>query len=313
MRALSGILRRPGQRTAVKPQTIKRGKGETALPYAMIAPLLVFIGALALYPTIKTAYGAFVHNDALDPPTHFAGFANFQDVFNNAQVRGALENTGIYVIFGVVMSVALGVYFGLLLQRNFRGRGVVLALMVLPWALPGVVEGVIWAWIYDPTFGVLNSGLKTIGVIHNYQLWIGTHQLQTIFFISLVQVWQITPLAAILVLASLQAIPSELYEAADVDGATRLQSIKRITLPLIRPALAIAVVEGLVMSLNIFDQVYVLNAGATTGSSLMSETYQITFGNLNFGDGYALSLLATVTTIALSLLAVKIIYRKVEF
>ena len=139
------------------------------------------------------------------------------------------------MIFGVVLSVALGVYFGLLLQRNFRGRGIVLALMVLPWALPGVVEGVIWSWIYDPTFGVLNSTLKTLGVIHNYQLWVGTHQVQTIFFISLVQVWQITPLAAILVLASLQAIPSELYEAADVDGANSWQSIKRITLPLIRP------------------------------------------------------------------------------
>ena len=75
MSALSGILRRPGQRAAAKPQSIKRGKGETALPYAMVAPLLVFICALALYPTIKTVYGAFVHNDALDPPTHFAGFA----------------------------------------------------------------------------------------------------------------------------------------------------------------------------------------------------------------------------------------------
>ena len=299
-------------RATVNSQSAQRAV-ETALPYAMVAPLLVFICALALYPTVKTAYGAFVHDDALEPPNHFAGFANFQDVFNNSQVRDSLFNTGIYVIFGVVLSVALGTYFGLLLQRNFRGRGIVLALMVLPWALPGVVEGVIWSWIYDPTFGVLNSTLKTVGVIHNYQLWIGTHQLETIFFISLVQVWQITPLAAILVLASLQAIPAELYEAADVDGATRWQSIKRITLPLIRPGLAIAVVEGLVMSLNIFDQVYVLNAGATTGSSLMSETYQITFGNLNFGDGYALSLLATVTTIVLSLLAVKVIYRKVEF
>jgi multiple sugar transport system permease protein len=311
---MSALTRRlPGRGSRVPGQRIRRGRGEAALPYAMVAPLLVFIGALALYPTIKTAYGAFVHNDALDPPTHFAGFANFQDVFNNAQVRDSLLNTGIYVIFGVMLSVALGTFFGLLLQRRFRGRGVVLALMVLPWALPGVVEGVIWSWIYDPTFGVLNDTLKAVGVIHNYQLWIGTHQLETIFFISLVQVWQITPLAAILVLASLQAIPAELYEAADVDGAGGWQSIRRITLPLIRPALAIAVVEGLVMSLNIFDQVYVLNAGATTGASLMSETYQITFGNLNFGDGYALSLLATVTTIVLSLLAVKLIYRRVEY
>jgi multiple sugar transport system permease protein len=222
-------------------------------------------------------------------------------------------NTGIYVVFGVVMSVALGIFFAVLLQRRFRGRGIVLALMVLPWALPGVVEGVIWSWIYDPTFGVLNSTLKSVGVISNYQLWIGIHQIQSIFFISLVQVWQITPLAAILVLASLQAIPGELYEAANVDGATSWQSIKRITLPLIRPGIAIAVVEGLVMSLNIFDQVYVLNAGATTASSLMTQTYAITFEDLNFGQGYALSLLATVTTIVLSLLAVRVIYRKVEF
>lgn len=306
-------IRLPGRPRPVKNQKIRRGPAETALPYAMIAPLLVFICALALYPTIKTAYAAFVHNDELNPPTHFAGFGNFQDVFNNAEVRDSLFNTGLYVVFGVVLSVALGTYFGLLLQRKFRGRGVVLALMVLPWALPPVVEGVIWSWIYDPTFGVLNDTLKTVGVIHNYQLWIGTHQLETIFFISLVQVWQITPLAAILVLASLQAIPSELYEAADVDGATSWQSIKRITLPLIRPGLAIAVVQGLVLSLNIFDQVYVLNAGAPTGASLMTETYQITFGNLNWGDGYALSLLATVTTIFLSLLCVKVIYRKVEY
>lgn len=279
----------------------------------MAAPLLVFIGALALYPTVLTIYKAFVHDDALSPPSHFTGLGNFTAVFSNPQVRGSLENTGFYIIFGVGLSVALGTFFALLLQRRFRGRGIVLALMVLPWALPGVVEGVIWSWIYDPTFGVMNSTLKSIGAISGYQLWIGTHQIESIFFIALVQVWQITPLAAILILAALQAIPKDLYEAASVDGASSWQTIRGITLPLVRPALAISVVEGLVMSLNIFDQVYVLNAGATTASSLMSETYQITFQNLNFGQGYALSLLATVTTIVLSLLAVRVIYRKVEF
>lgn len=307
-------LRQRSRRLSVpRGQAIRRGRRETTLPYAMVAPLLVFIGALALYPTVLTAYGAFVHDDALDPPTRFTGLGNFQSVFNNAQVRQSLENTGIYIVFGVVLSVALGTFFAVLLQRRFRGRGIVLALMVLPWALPGVVEGVIWSWIYDPTFGVLNSGLKSASIIHHYQLWIGTHQIQSIFFISVVQVWQITPLAAILVLASLQSIPGELYEAASVDGATSLQSLWRITLPLVRPGLAIAAVEGLIMSLNIFDQVYVLNAGASTASSLMSQTYEIAFQNLNFGQGYALSLLATVTTIVLSLLTVKLIYRRVEF
>ena len=310
---MTALRQRTRQLVVPRGQAIRRGRRETALPYAMVAPLLVFIGALALYPTVLTAYGAFVHDDALAPPSRFTGFGNFQSVFNNAQVRQSLENTAIYIVFGVVLSVALGTFFAVLLQRRFRGRGIVLALMVLPWALPGVVEGVIWSWIYDPTFGVLNSGLKSVSIIHHYQLWIGTHQIQSIFFISVVQVWQITPLAAILVLASLQSIPGELYEAASVDGATSLQSLWRITLPLVRPGLAIAAVEGLIMSLNIFDQVYVLNAGASTASSLMSQTYEIAFQNLNFGQGYALSLLATVTTIVLSLLTVKLIYRKVEF
>jgi multiple sugar transport system permease protein len=310
---MSVLIRRARRARPDPALRIRRGKRETSLPYAMVAPLLVFIGVLALYPTVLTAYGAFVHDDALTPPTHFTGLGNFQSVFDNPQVRQSFANTGLYVLFGVVISVALGTFFAVLLQRRFRGRGVLLALMVLPWALPGVVEGVIWSWIYDPTFGVLNSTLKSAGAIQHYELWIGTHHIRTILFISLVQVWQITPLAAILVLASLQSIPSELYEAASVDGASWLQSLRRITLPLVRPGLAIAAVEGLVMSLNIFDQVYVLNAGASTGSSVMTETYSLAFQDLNFGQGYALSLLATVTTIILSLLVVRVVYRKVEF
>jgi multiple sugar transport system permease protein len=279
----------------------------------MVAPLMVFITVLALYPTVLTIYGAFVHNDALTPPTRFTGLGNFSSIFDNAQLRQSFENTALYVVVGVLLSVFLGTVFAVLLQRKFRGRGIILAIAVLPWALPGVVEGVIWSWIYDPTFGVLNSVLKSLGLISHYHLWIGTNGPKSIFFISLVQVWQITPLATILIMASLQSIPGELYEAATVDGATGLQMIRRITLPLVRAGLAIAVVEGLVMSINIFDQVYILNAGATTASSIMTETYEVTFQNLNFGQGYALSLLATVTTIVLSLLAVKIIYRKIEY
>jgi multiple sugar transport system permease protein len=287
--------------------------GDGVLPYLMIGPLVVFIAALAIYPTVLTIIDAFVHLDPLTPPNHFAGFGNFQSVFDNAQVRASFENTGWYALFGVVLTVALGTGIGLLLQRPFRGRGIMLAIVILPWALPGVVEGVIWSWIYNPTVGVLNSVLKSLRLIGQYQLFIGAHRIETILLISLVQVWQITPLAALIVLAGLQSIPDELYEGASVDGASWHRVIRSITLPLIRPALAIATVEALVMSLNIFDQVYVLNANATTGSSLMSTTYFITFQDLNFGQGYALSLLATVVTVLLAIGIVKVLYRKVEF
>lgn len=290
-----------------------RAGSDGALPYLLVAPLVVFIGALAIYPTVLTAVEAFFRIDPLTPPTAFAGFGNFSAIFSNNQVRQSIENTGWYILFGVVLTVAIGTAIGLLLQRPFRGRGIVLAIVVLPWALPGVVEGVIWSWIYNPTFGVLDSVLKSLHLIGSYQLFIGTHQVETIFLIALVQAWQITPLAALIVLAALQTIPDELYESAAVDGASPWRRVRSITLPLIRPALAIATVEALVMSLNIFDQVYVLNANATTGASIMSTTYFITFQDLNFGQGYALSLLATVATVLISVGVVKLLYRKVDY
>jgi multiple sugar transport system permease protein len=279
----------------------------------MIAPLVVFIGALAIYPTVLTVTQAFFHIDPLTGPNHFAGLSNFTSAFDNPEVRTSLENTGWYALFGVVLTVGLGTGIALLLQKPFRGRGVVLAIIILPWALPGVVEGVIWSWIYNPTVGVLNSVLKSLHLIGQYQLFIGTHRVETIFLIALVQAWQITPLATLVVLAALQSIPPELYESASVDGASGGRTLRSITLPLVRPALAIATVEALVMSLNIFDQVYVLNANATTGSSLMSTTYFITFQDLNFGQGYALSLVATVVTVVVAVVLVKVIYRKVEY
>jgi multiple sugar transport system permease protein len=279
----------------------------------LITPLVIFIAALAIYPTVLTFLEAFVHDDPLTGPNHFTGFGNFITAFHDPEVRQSLVNTGWYALFGVALMVGLGTGIALLLQHPFRGRGLILAIVILPWALPGVVEGVIWSWIYNPNFGVLNSVLKSLHLIGQYQLFIGTHQVETIFLIALVQAWQITPLAALIVLAALQAIPDELYEAASVDGASWPRLTTSVTLPLIRPALAIATVEALVMSLNIFDQVYVLNANSTTASSLMSTTYFITFQNLNFGEGYALSLLATVVTVVLAVGSVKLLYRKIEY
>jgi multiple sugar transport system permease protein len=288
----------------------RRGR---ALPYLLLSPLILFIGALALYPTVVTTVQAFFTVDPLNPPTRFAGLANFRALAHNPFVRQSAVNTFLYIVVGVALTTLFGLVIALALQHRFRMRGIVLAVVVLPWALPAVVEAVIWGWIYDPTFGVLNSVLKSLGLIHTYHVWVGIGRFSTIFLIELVQVWQITPLAALLILAALQSIPQELYEAARVDGAGRWEMFRRITLPLIRPGLAIAMVESLILSLNVFDQVYVLNGFAPGGASIMLQTYQISFNNLNFGQGYALSLLATVATMILSLLVLLAVYRRVEF
>jgi multiple sugar transport system permease protein len=282
------------------------------LPYLLVSPLVVFIGALSFVPTADTTVEAFFRVMPLDPPTTFTGLANFRALFTNSAILTSWVNTAAYVAIGVVLSVVFGTAIAVALRNRFRFRGVILALVILPWALPSVVEAVIWSWIYNPTFGVLDSALHSAHLIGGYHVWLGLDRWLTILLIELVQVWQITPLSALIILAALQAISPDLYEAARVDGASALQSFRRISLPLIRPAVAVAAVEALVLSLNIFDQVYILNGIAPLGSSVMLQTYVTTFEDLNFGGGYALSLLVTVATAVLSLAALGLLYRRAE-
>jgi len=282
------------------------------LPYVLISPLVVFIGALSFVPTADTTVEAFFRVTPLDPPTRFTGVGNFRALFSDPVITTSWINTAVYVAIGVLLSVVLGVLIAVALKRRFRFRGVFLALVVLPWALPAVVEAVIWNWIYNPTFGVLNSALHSAHAIGGYHLWLGLDRWLTILLIEIVQVWQITPLSVLIILAALQSVPQDLYEAARVDGAGPVSSFRRITLPLIRPAVAVAAVEALVLSLNIFDQVYILNGIAPLGSSIMLQTYVTTFENLNFGGGYALSLLVTVATALLSMAALALLYRRTE-
>ena len=150
-------------------------------------------------------------------------------------------------------------------------------------------------------------------MIDHYAVFLGQNQFLTILAIELVQVWQITPLSTLLILAALQNIPNDVYEAANLDGSSSWSTFRRITLPLARPGITIAMVQAIIATLNVFDQPYVLNGSASTGASLTMETYFISFQNLNFGEGYALSLLITLATLVASFIVLKIVYRPVEY
>ena len=281
------------------------------LPYVLITPVILFIAGLALVPAVFTIIQSFFTVNALDPPTRFSGLRNFRALFESDAIRSSLANTALYVVVGVVLSTLLGVGMAILLQRPFRGRSLVIAVLILPWALPGVVEGILWAGIFDPNAGLITSVLRDLG-LGGGQILLGEHRVLTIVLIELVQVWQITPLSVLLVLAALQLIPDELYEAAQIDGCGRWGAIRQITLPLARPGIAVCMVQALVATLNVFDQPYVLNGAAATGATVTMQTYFVSFQNLDFGQGYALSLFITVVTLVGSLLIVKAVYRKVE-
>jgi multiple sugar transport system permease protein len=300
-------LTAPGQRW----MRLRRGM----LPYLFILPLLSVIGFLRFYPMVKTLDASLYHIDPLSPPTHFVGLANYHTVVNDPQFRSSLQNSLIYVLFGTTMLTVFGLAFALALWKPFRLRPLVLAIMVLPWALPGVVEAITWQWIYDGTFGLLNRILTGLHITAHYEIFIGLHRTLTIFLTELVQVWQLTPLQALVFLSCLQAIPLELYDAASVDGGTAFQKFRHVTLPLIRPGLAIAVVNGFLASLTIFDIVIALNGGtgAVTTNPVMVTIYTWAFENDNFGQAYASVFLLSFAIILVSIVLLKAIHRRVEF
>lgn len=296
----------PGRHPTVKQQRQR-------LAYILLAPLALFIGVLTLYPTAVTTVEAFFRVNSLIPRQNFIGFQNFKDAFNSPTIRESFVNTIFYVAVGVILSTVLGLVFALLLRYKSRWRAVILAIVILPWALPPVVEALFWSRIYDPSFGSLNWLLRELHVISTNQVWIGSNRWLALFLTELVQVWQMTPLSVLLILAALQLIPQELYEAASVDGASLWYSLRYITLPLLRPGITVAMVAAITATLNVFDQPYILTGDAPATASVGVETYVVSFQNLNFGQGYALSLLVTVATAAASLLVMRFVYKRVEF
>ena len=291
---------------------VRRRRRFDPLPYLLVAPVAIFILGLAIVPAVFTIVQSFFRVNALDPPTRFDGLGNFVRLLNDASVILSAKNTAFYVLVGVVLSTVLGVAMAVLLQKSFRGRSMVIAVLILPWALPGVVEGILWSGIFDPNAGLISSLLSTFGLGGGNLVLLGQNRLLTISLIELVQVWQITPLSVLLILAALQLIPGELYEAAEIDGCSAWGAFRRITLPLARPGIAVCMVQAVIATLNVFDQPYVLNGAADTGSSVTMQTYFISFQNLDFGEGYALSLLIAIVTLLISLVIVKAVYRRIE-
>jgi len=281
------------------------------LPYVLVAPVAVFILGLAIVPAVFTVIQSFYRVNALDPPTRFTGFGNFVRLAHDKAVVGSIGNTGLYVVVGTLLSTVLGIGAAVVLQKRFRGRSLVIAVLILPWALPGVVEGILWTGIFDSNAGLVNGLLASLH-LGGSDVLLGQNRLLTITLIELVQVWQITPLSALLILAGLQLIPGELYEAAEIDGCSAWSAFLRITLPLARPGIAVAMVQAVIATLNVFDQPYVLNGAANTAASVTMQTYFISFQDLDFGEGYALSLLITIVTLLVSLIVVGGVYRRVE-
>jgi len=206
---------------------------------------------------------------------------------------------GVETVFGVLAAALIN-------QVKF-GRQWLLAAVILPWALPGVVNAVIWMWIYQPGAGLLNGLLSVAGLPFDNHVWFND-RVSAIVAVAVVHIWRMMPLTVVIVLAAMQSIPEHLYEAARIDGASRPQMFFSITVPLVRSAIAVAIANSTVAAFNLFDEAWVLNASSLDTRPVLTQIYLETFQNLKFSYGMALSLVLTAVSLLVSLIFVVRIY-----
>lgn len=275
-------------------------------------PVILIMGGLVLLPLISTLIDSFFRIEPMKPGTPFVGLKNYVTQLTDPNVQTAWVSTGVYVVLAVIIETVGGLAAALLLNRITKGRRWLLAAVILPWCLPPVVNAIIWVWIYNPSYGLLNGVLKTVGLIQENHVWFND-QTTGWLLISIVHAWRMMPLTVIILLAALQSIPGELYEAAKIDGATVWQRLRQITLPLIAPGLAIALSQSTVFAINLFDEAWILNGSATDTRPIMIQTYITAFQNLKLSSGMALSILAMIVSLAVSAFFVLRVYRETRF
>lgn len=293
-------------------QTSASRLGAGALGAVYVLPVAVIMGALVLVPLLFTVVDSFYRVDPMRAGTPFVGLANYIKLFQDRNVLQSWNNTLVFVAMTVALQTVLGLAAALLLNRIGFARSILLAALVLPWCLPPVVNAVVWSWIFNPSYGVLNDILKSLGIIEANHVWFND-RLTAIFLIALVHAWRMMPLTAIILLAALQSIPKDLYEAGRMDGAGAIGLFRLVTLPLISGGLAIALSQSTVFAFNMFDEAWILNGASLDTRSVMIQVYMSAFQSLKFSYGMTLSVLAMLASLIVSAVYVVRVYSETRY
>ena len=269
-----------------------------------VIPALVLLSFVTIYPVFYVFYLSLQRRLLIFDISRFAGFGNYLFLLSDERFWNALKNTVYFTTLSVSMELLLGLLIALLLNRPFRFRGGIRAIVLVPWAIPTVVSAKMWEWIYNTDFGILNY---LIGSKIN---WLGS-PLWAMNAAVFMDVWKTTPFVAILLMAGLQVIPQDLYQAARVDGAGSWFVFRRITLPLLRPVILVVLIFRTLDAFRVFDAVYVLTGGgpANTTETLSIYAYKVLFQTLQFGYGSTLSVVVFLCTGAISVFYIKLLSR----
>lgn len=282
---------------------------EQTFGYLLVAPALLCIIVIALYPVLDTfRLSLYYMRLQLIGLTKFIGFQNYITLFSDSRFWAATLNTIIFTVVSVSLELLLGMTMALLMNKKFRGTGIVRAAVLVPWAIPTIVSALMWRFIYNDQFGVLNDIFARLGLIHSYRAWLGTPSLAMGAAIF-ADVWKTAPFMALLLLAGLQNISYDLYEAAKVDGAGSVKQFLSITLPLLKPTILVALIFRTLDAFRVFDLIFVLTGGGPGNSTetLSIYAYKTLFRNLDFGLGSAMSVIIFVFVFILAMLYIKLL------
>jgi len=289
------------QETAVKKRSAKGGislesrRARTA--WLFLAPSLIVIALVAGYPLFRTIQLSLTQTNLLQFPlkSNFVGLLNFKFLVQDAQWWRSVQNTVVFTVVSVAAETLLGLGIAMLVNAKFPGRGAMRTAMLIPWAIPTVVSAQMWRWMYNDVYGVINDMLMKLHLTDKAYAWLANPRLMLPAVIS-VDVWKTTPFMALLLLAGLQSIPTELYEAARVDGATPWQNFVRVTLPLLRPALLVALIFRTLDALRVFDAIYVMTG--TTPNTMSMAVYArqqlVDFGLLGYGSAMSVGIFVII-------------------
>ena len=277
----------------------------------MLAPALAVVAFVAIYPLGHTIYQSFTNQQFLAgiEPTRFVGLDNYRDLLHDTVFRDAVVVTVKFTVVTVLFEFVLGMIIALVVNSGFRGRGVMRAVMLVPWAIPTVISAQMWKWMYDDVFGVLNDGLMRLHIISEPVAWISQPS-TALWAVAAVDIWKTTPFVALLLLAGLQVIPGELYEAADVDGVSKWHQFWRITLPLLKPAILVTLIFRTLDALRVFDIFYVF-----FGSRVDTQTMAIYDQNtiVSIGDvGYGAAISVAIFLIIGMFVVIYVTFMRVE-
>ncbi|HLI91582.1 MAG TPA: sugar ABC transporter permease [Ktedonobacteraceae bacterium] len=273
--------------------------GNGLLPYFLVLPTIVVILAVAAYPILNSFWLSLLNNP-LSPSASFTGLTNYSQLFADSTFRGTIGVTFVFTAISVALETVLGLGIALLINGTFPGRGLVRASILVPWAFPTVISADIWLLMYNDRTGVVSYILQQIHILAP-----GATLLQTnsgiIIAAIITDVWKTTPFMALLILAGLQVIPNELYEAASVDGSSRWQQFWTITLPMLSGPLVIALLFRTLASLGVFDLFYVLAGNQVQSIASYSYNYMFTRSTFDFASGVSASVVLFLIGLIVSL------------